>query len=118
MLLAAMLVGAILGGIIANNKGRNVFLWAVLCGVMPLILFVLFALPRQPQAGVWRPCPFCLSIVPWKATVCARCKNTLPIAQVHPCAYCGGPIWSGQDACARCGRKDVLQETENTSEKV
>ncbi len=118
MILAAMIIGAILGGLVASNKGRNIFVWAVLCGIMPLALFILFAIPRQPQIGVWRPCPFCLTVVPWSATVCASCKNSLPRAHVHPCAYCAAPIWAGQNVCTSCGQKDTTEEKHYDIEKT
>ncbi len=79
MILAIMAIAAIVGGLVAHNKGRMVFLWTVLCGLIPLALLILFALPRIPQLGVWRPCPFCFHVIPWQASACAACLRQVPL---------------------------------------
>lgn len=103
MVLAIMLVGGILGGLLAYNKGRTLLFWTVLCGVMPLCLLILLALPRLPQTGVWRPCPFCLRIIPWQARVCHACRREVPPPVTAQCTFCGGTVWAGQDVCPKCG---------------
>ncbi len=97
-----MLVGGILGGIVAQNKGRNLFVWTLLCGLMPLCLLILFALPKLAQQGVSRPCPFCLRIIPWHARICAHCQQHVPLTKVQECAYCGEKSWQGEEHCPNC----------------
>ncbi len=99
-----MLIGGFLGGIVAQNKGRNIFFWTLLCGIMPLTLLILLALPKLAQLGISRPCPFCLRIIPWDASVCAYCQERVPRPQTCPCAFCGNTIWTGQSHCSSCGK--------------
>lgn len=113
MYLAIMIIGGILGGVIAYNKGRTLLLWTVLCGVMPLLLLILLALPRLPQQGVWRPCPFCLRIIPWQAGVCAHCRREVPPPRSAVCRYCNATVWAGQNRCPKCGNPSPSQEGGN-----
>ena len=110
MYLAIMLIGGILGGLIAHHKGRNVLLWTLLCG-MPLMLLILLALPRIPRQGLLRPCPFCLRIVPWQAKVCAYCRRDLPPPRSAECKYCNATVWAGQERCPRCGNPSPWSES-------
>ncbi len=108
LIVIAMLVGGIMGGIVAQNKGRNLFFWTLLCGVMPLCLLILFALPKLAQQGVTRPCPFCLRIIPWQAKICGYCGQKVPRAQVHSCEFCGQNLWQGENPCPHCGKQSDL----------
>ena len=107
MYLAAMILGGILGGVVAYNKGRAVFFWTVACGLLPLMLLILSALPRLPQQGVWRPCPFC---IPWQAGVCSHCRRDVPPPRSTLCRYCGDAVWAGQERCSRCGNPSPWKE--------
>ena len=111
MHIVLMLAGGVLGGVVSWNKGRNVFLWTILCGVMPLFVLLLVALPRIPREGVWRPCPFCLKIIPWQAHVCAYCQRDVPPPRAVNCRYCNTTIWAGQDVCPRCGQPAPWSDT-------
>lgn len=102
MHLVIMILGGLLGGITAYYKGRNIFFWTVVCG-FPLSLLILLALPRLPREGQWRPCPFCLRIIPWQAQVCAQCRRDVPPPHNASCKYCNSTVWAGQDRCPRCG---------------
>lgn len=110
MYLAVMIVGGLLGGLVAHNKSRNLFFWTVCCGVMPLLLLILLALPRLSREGVWRPCPFCLRVIPWEAKVCAACRREVPPPRTEACAYCGATVWAGQDHCPKCGNSAPWKE--------
>lgn len=103
MVLAIMIIGGIVGGLLAYNKGRNLFFWTVLCGIMPLCLLILLVLPRIAQQNVWRPCPFCLRIIPWQAKVCHACRREVPPPHWVECKFCSGTIWAGQNTCSKCG---------------
>ncbi len=107
LILVMMLVGGILGGIVAQNKGRNLFFWTLLCGLMPLCILILFALPKLAQWGVTRPCPFCVRIIPWKAQICGYCGQHVPRPQERPCAYCGSHLWIGENVCPQCGKENA-----------
>lgn len=104
MVLVIMLIGGILGGLTAYNRGRNIFVWTIFCGIMPLMLLVLFALPRLPVRNQWRPCPHCLTIIPWSAQVCRACRHNVPLADSKPCNYCGKLVWAGMDTCPKCSK--------------
>ncbi len=115
MYLAIMAIGGIVGGLVASNKGRMVFVWTVACGLMPLALLILLALPRLPKVGVWRPCPLCLRIIPWQATVCAACLRNVPPPHAETCPFCTTLIWAGEGTCSKCGRSP--QDEHNESKK-
>lgn len=114
MYLAIMIVGGLLGGLLAWNKGRNLFVWTLCCGVMPLTLLILLALPRLPLEGVWRPCPFCLRIIPWQASVCSACRREVPPPRSAPCKYCNTTVWAGQKRCSKCNNPAPWTEEENS----
>lgn len=115
MYLAVMIVGGLLGGILSLHKGRNPFLWTVLCGIVPLVLLILLALPRLPRQGVWRPCPFCLRIIPWQAGVCSYCRREVPPPHWERCRYCQNIVWAGQQRCAACGNPAPWEERRSAS---
>ncbi len=100
-----MLIGGILGGIVAQNKGRNLFVWTLLCGIMPLCLLLLFALPKMAQQGISRPCPFCLRIIPWRAKVCGYCGQRVPMVSSQACDFCGEAMSMGEKICPHCGKE-------------
>ncbi len=103
-ILIIMLVGGVLGGVISQNKGRNVFFWTIFCGLIPLTLLILLALPKLAQVGLSRPCPFCLRIIPWHASICSYCQAKVPTPHTHPCPFCGGALWVGESHCSTCGK--------------
>ncbi len=105
LILVIMLVGGILGGIVASNKGRYIFLWTLLCGIMPLCLLILFALPKLAQPGISRACPFCMRIIPWKANICGYCTQRVPAPHSSTCQYCGETLWQGEKTCPTCGHE-------------
>lgn len=49
VILAIPLIFGLIGGFWANAKGLNVALWAILCGLLPLIGLVILAF-QQPVA--------------------------------------------------------------------
>ncbi|MEG2172047.1 MAG: zinc ribbon domain-containing protein [Desulfovibrionaceae bacterium] len=112
MVLAIMLIGGIIGGLLAYNKGRMLLFWTLVCGLMPLCLLILLVLPRLPQPGVWRPCPFCLRIIPWQAQVCHVCRREVPPPLSVPCKFCGTTVWAGQKVCSKCGNPAPWKEEE------
>lgn len=117
MHLVVMIVGGILGGVAAHNKGRSLLFWTLACGILPLLLLVLLALPRLPQEGVWRPCPFCLRIIPWQARACSFCRRDVPAPRCAPCDYCNAVVWAGQSRCSRCGNPAPWTKAEPDSKE-
>ena len=99
-----MMVGGLVGGLVAGNKGRNVLLWTIACGLLPLLVLVLFALPALPKPGVSRICPHCLRLIPWGASICAYCRQTVSEAVGAPCHYCGSTVWDHEKHCPKCGK--------------
>ncbi len=100
-----MLLSGILGGIVAQNKGRNLFLWTLLCGIMPLCVLILLALPTLPQYGVTRLCPHCLRIIAWQAKLCGYCGQRVFIPHKDECAFCGSDMTTDEQTCSSCGRE-------------
>ena len=99
-----MIVGGLVGGLVSGNKGRNVLGWTIACGLMPLLVLVLFALPVLPKPGVSRVCPHCLRIIPWQASMCAYCRQAVTEPVSRPCAYCGNAVWDHEQLCSKCGK--------------
>ncbi len=100
----AMLLGGILGGLVSHNKGRNIFFWTLLCGIMPLCLLILLVLPTLAQQGISRSCPFCMRIIPWQASICSFCRQRVPAPQRELCAFCGSEYEQGKNSCPHCGK--------------
>ena len=42
-----MIVAALIGGFVAQSKGKNVFLWFILCGFFPIALIFLFFMKSE-----------------------------------------------------------------------
>ncbi len=98
-----MIVGGLVGGLVAGNKGRNVLFWTLACGVIPLVLLVLFALPSLPRPGISRSCPHCLRIIPVQADTCAYCRRSVSPQEGATCSACGRPFASDDRFCSHCG---------------
>lgn len=47
MIFIIMIIAAVIGGFVANAKGKNVVLWVILCGAFPIALIVLFFLKSE-----------------------------------------------------------------------
>lgn len=47
MILIIMVIAALIGGFVAQSKGKNVFLWFILCGFFPLALIFLFFMKSE-----------------------------------------------------------------------
>jgi len=47
------LVAGLIGGFMASSKGKNVFLWFILCGIFPLAIVILAFMKSEnaSQAG-------------------------------------------------------------------
>jgi RNA polymerase subunit RPABC4/transcription elongation factor Spt4 len=96
-------IAAVIGGYVAYRKGRNMFLWGLACGIMPLAVIVVLILPPVLKKGQTKRCPHCSRIIPASDTVCRYCKKELPIELVQ-CKECGSFV-PEQDYCAQCHRK-------------
>ncbi|MEC4676374.1 MAG: double zinc ribbon domain-containing protein [Nitrospirota bacterium] len=102
-LLILNIVAAMAGGIIADRKGRNYLVWAVLCFILPVSVFLLVMLPPQIARGRTRKCPHCSRIVSEKETICRFCNRELPINLVQ-CDACGSFV-PEKDYCMQCNKK-------------
>lgn len=47
MILVIMVIAALIGGFVAQSKGKNVFLWFILSGFFPLALIFLFFMKSE-----------------------------------------------------------------------
>lgn len=98
-----MIVGGLLGGLIADNKGRNVLGWTLVCGIVPLLILVLCVLPALPKAGISRACPHCLRIIPLQADTCAWCRRQVDPPTESICPGCGRILPPHESFCSTCG---------------
>lgn len=98
-----MIIGGLVGGLVAGNKGRNVLGWTLACGILPLLLPVLFALSVLPRPGISRICPHCLRVIPLPAAVCAYCRRDVPPPDETFCTGCGKRLSDQEKFCPDCG---------------
>jgi predicted amidophosphoribosyltransferase len=91
------------GAWVADTKGRNRFLWFVLCLFFPPLLFLLLFLPMKVSGGRTKQCPSCGRVVPAKETVCRYCRKELPIEMVQ-CPSCGSFV-PDKGHCIQCHRE-------------
>ena len=82
-----VLVG-ILGSIIASKKGRNPFLWGLVCFIFPLLILVIGIAPAMVKTGKTRQCPYCSKVLPESATECRYCGKENEGDAVY-CKNCG-----------------------------
>lgn len=47
MILIIMVIAALVGGFVAQSKGKNVLLWFILCGFFPIALIFLFFMKSE-----------------------------------------------------------------------
>lgn len=79
-------IGAVLAGILANGKCRNVAGWVLgSVFITPLIILILLALPPledqrslyQYKKESFKTCPFCAEDVKKQAIVCPFCQRNI-----------------------------------------
>lgn len=75
IIVLAALIGLIPAAI-AKGKGHSFGEWW-LFGALLFIVALPMALVLKPNADEYRQCPHCLSQVPVRATVCARCSRDI-----------------------------------------
>lgn len=79
ILALVLLIPAVLGGILARNRGRNIAVWAVLSAIFPIFIMVIyFEKPVREVAGGFKRCPSCKEYNPWKAAQCKYCSTEFP----------------------------------------
>ena len=129
-LLVVWIVIAIVGAIVAGNKGRSGVGWFFACLILtPLAILILLALPRlesaAPHAGLVAarsvpptpatgeqarsPCPFCAEMIVNAAVVCRFCGRDLRTNWLRPSPQLNldpAPLIS----CPKCSRS-VLRGT-------
>jgi len=93
----------LVGGFIANKKGRDKFFWAILCFIFPPVILVILLLQPKVSTGKTKRCPYCSKVIYEKDSVCRHCKRELPINLVQ-CKECGSFV-PEKDYCMQCNKK-------------
>jgi RNA polymerase subunit RPABC4/transcription elongation factor Spt4 len=101
-LLALSIIAGVAGAILAERKGRNWLVWAVLSALFPLSVLLLIMLPPVVSRGLTKRCPHCEGIIRHRAAVCSHCGKEMPIEMVQ-CGNCGKFVPEG-DYCPECSR--------------
>ena len=91
------------GGLIANKKGRDKFVWAILCFIFPPLVLAILMIPPKVTKGITRRCPDCGKIVSKNDTVCRYCKKEMPIELVQ-CQECKSFV-PDKEYCMNCNKK-------------
>jgi hypothetical protein len=72
-------IPAAAGGWLAANRARSVIGWALLCGLFPVFLLVIyFHKPLREVEGKFRLCPNCREFIKWREPACKYCQTPLP----------------------------------------
>lgn len=85
LLLLIMAPPALIGAILARNRGRNIVVWAALSAFFPIFLMVVyFEKPLREVPGGFRRCTSCGEFIKWKATACKYCNAEQPPLPLKP----------------------------------
>jgi len=93
----------ILGSIIASKKGRNPFLWGLVCFIVPPLILLVGMLPPLIKKGKTKQCPYCGKVLKEADTDCGHCGKEMPINLVE-CKECGSYV-PEKEYCMNCNRK-------------
>lgn len=67
---------AAIGGVLAYNRGRNPFFWAIGSALFPIcIMIVWFEKPKKEVEGHFRKCCHCREWIKWKESPCRYCRT-------------------------------------------
>ncbi len=110
------IIGAIVAGVLANNKRRNVGAWVLGSLLLtPLLVIILLVLPTLEDK---KRCPNCGLWLKKEETVCRRCKkeqpDPAPVADIKKCPFCAESIKAEAVVCKHCGRdlpRDEAQQS-------
>ncbi|OGW32821.1 MAG: hypothetical protein A2X59_10470 [Nitrospirae bacterium GWC2_42_7] len=102
-ILIIQIIAGIAGSIIAAKKGRNYFLWFLLCFIFPVSVLVILLFPPVVAKGRTKRCPFCSRVIHENAPVCKYCKKELPIDLIQ-CHRCGSFV-PEKEYCMNCNKK-------------
>lgn len=64
-----IIVAGVVGASLAQYKGRSPLLWALLCGIFPLLVIAIALLPAVDT----KKCPHCAEMIKEDAKVCKHC---------------------------------------------
>lgn len=71
-----IVIAGMSGGFMAADRGRRVFIWCLICALLPPFLLLLYyAKPLREVEGFFRKCVKCGELIKWRATVCKYCMR-------------------------------------------
>ncbi len=97
------IIAGILAGTIAYRKGRNYFIWAIICFFFPLLILILLLLPPILSGGRTKQCAYCARIINESDRACKYCSREQPINLVQ-CKECGSYV-PEKHSCEHCAKK-------------
>jgi hypothetical protein len=96
-LLVIWIILAIVGAIVASNKGRSGAGWFFLCLLLtPVVILILLALPRPKPPGLQLAEPY------EETKICPECAETVKL-EARICHYCRYEFW-------HAGAKQVIED--------
>lgn len=80
-LLLVFALPAAIGFKLALSRGRNPFLWGLLC-IFPFFIIVLhFEKPKHEITGHFRRCTQCGEMIRWKDSICKYCGSAVSVTK-------------------------------------
>jgi predicted RNA-binding Zn-ribbon protein involved in translation (DUF1610 family) len=73
---------AVAGAVVARVKGNSVWLWFLICGLVPFLGLLAAVLYRSERNALRRQCPGCGKLVMLHDALCTSCGTELEFPDV------------------------------------